>query len=389
MKKHSNRGHAFLSASGASRWMNCTPSPSLESQFENETSQFAQEGTLAHEFADLALQKATGKMNARDYNKETKKHRGNELYTDEMEGQVEKYTTYVLEEFGAAKKKTVDAVNLIEAKVDLTDFIDEGYGTCDDIIIADGTMEVIDLKYGKGVRVSAVDNSQLKLYGLGALKAYEMLYDIVTVKLTIVQPRLDSISTWEIPAADLLAWAEKEVKPKAQMAFKGEGLQKAGEWCRWCKAKARCATLAAKNVELAKHDFADPHLLTDAQLMEVYKQGPLLSIWVDAVGTYVLKQALLGKKWPGYKLVEGGARRKWLDAQKVIKALQKEGFKDLQILKSDIKGIGDIEKLLGKVKFRDVLSDLVMKPPGKPNLVPESDKRPEMKSINQAKNDFK
>lgn len=369
------RKHALLSASGASRWMNCTPSAVLEESFQDTSSSFAQEGTIAHELADLILNYDMGFINRDELLLKNDALRKSEFYSPEMESEVEKYTAIVHEQLTAARKRTKDAILLIEQKVDLNEFIKEGFGTCDAVIIADGVIDITDLKYGKGVKVDATNNPQLKLYGLGALVKYDMLYDIHTVRLNIVQPRLDHYSTFEISVKDLVRWGQKEVKPLANLAFKGEGLQKAGSWCRWCKASARCATLAAQSLKVAKHKFADPHLLTDDQLMTVYKQQPQIADWINKVAAYVLSEALRGKDWKGYKLIEGRSNRKWLDETKVAETLVKEGYKDEEIHVKKLLGIGAIEKLLSKPMFAKILNKLVIKPQGKPALVEESDKR--------------
>ena len=386
--KHEDRNHAVLSASGASRWLNCTPSARLEEQFQEEnTSAYAAEGTLAHEFGELNLRLAIHEIDEETMLKQAAELEKSPYYSDEMDLEVEKYTTYVMEQLNAARAKVPGALLLIEQKVDLTAFIQDGFGTNDSIIISDGTMEVVDLKCGKGVRVSAEDNSQLKLYGLGALLEHELTFDIHKVRLTIVQPRLDAISSWEISAEDLRAWGEQEVKPKAKMAYAGEGEQAAGHWCKWCKVKARCKALAEKNMELAEHDFADPELLTDEELIDIYAQMPQLQDWVNAVATYLLDEALKGKQWPGYKLVEGRANRKWLDESKVATTLLDNNFSADNFMVSTLAGLTAIEKLVGKKDFPVLLGGLVIKPQGKPTLVPESDKRPAM-GIKQAKKDF-
>jgi len=386
---HSERAHALLSASGASRWINCTPSPRLEEGFANESSSFAEEGTLAHEFAELILKFDLGLIASIEYLCAVDKHKLNAYFSNEMLDYVAIHIDYVLEQFTEAKRKTPDAILLIEQKVDITHLIEEGFGTCDVIIIADGTLEVIDLKYGLGNRVSAEDNSQLKLYGAGALEAYDLMYDIHTVKLTITQPRMDSISSWEISAEDLRQWGEEVVKPKAQIAYAGEGEQVTGDWCKFCKASPRCKAQADKALELAKLDFAEPMLLTDAQLIDIYGQSPQISKWLTAVTDYLYKEALAGKKWEGYKLVDGQNRRGWTDEVLALEILQEQKlklkYKDLVTVK--LKGIGDIEKLVGKKEFPSLLGDVVAFKKTSPSLVPENDKRPAL-GIDQAKADF-
>lgn len=386
--KHSERAHALLSASGASRWINCTPSPRLEEELNivDAGSDFAKEGTLAHEFGDLGLQLLSGQTPKKVIEKEMVRQRKNKLYTDEMEPQVEKYTDYVMEQLTAAQQVDDLAILSIEEKLDLTHLIEDGFGTGDAIVIADGTLEVIDLKYGKGIQVEADDNDQLKLYGLGALDNYDMMYDIHTVRLTIVQPRLDHISTWTIPVSHLHAWADKIVRPKAKMAYAGEGKTCAGDWCKWCKVKPRCRRLAEDALSLAKHEFKKPDLLEDDELLAVYKQIKGLTDWAAAVASFIKSEAIAGKKWEGYKLVEGRSVRKWADEKAVYDHLI-AGYDADKIQNTKMKGIGDITKLVGKVSFAKHLTPFVVKPPGAPTLVPESDKRQAF-SFNSAKDDF-
>jgi len=390
---HKDRKHALLSASSASRWLACPPSARLEEKYKEtcgheESSVYAEEGTLAHEFAELFLRSLSGRVNKDTYNKELEKLRSHELYNEDIEEEVSKYCNYVMESFEAAKSIVPYPVLFIEEKLDFSHLVEEGFGTGDSGIIADDTMEIIDLKYGKGVKVEACENPQLKLYALGALRAYEMFYDIKNVKLTIVQPRLNHIASWVVSVKDLYAWAEKVLKPTAAKAYEGKGLQKAGDHCKFCLVKAMCATLAAKNIALARNEFKDPHLLTEKQLVEVYKQIPMLTDWANSVSEYLLNQAVSGKKVEGYKLVEGQSRRKWANEEEVAKILRKEGYPEDSFIKTSLKGIADIEKLVGKKTFPSLFEGQVIKPQGNPILVPESDKRPEYVSLDQAKKDF-
>jgi hypothetical protein len=381
---HSARAHALLSASGASRWINCTPSARLEEKFENKNTSFSEEGTLAHEFAELNLKKQLKLITPKQYSTLVAPFLANEYYSPEMETEVQKHVDYVIQQFTAAKRVTKDALLLIEEKVDFSHLVEGGFGTCDDNIIADGVLEVIDLKYGKGVIVSAEDNSQLKLYAIGALRATELLYDIHTVRLTIVQPRLDSISSWEMSVDDLYKWGEEVVKVKAEKAYAGEGEQITGDWCRFCKAKAKCRALADESLEVAKHEFADPNLLSDSELLEVFKKSDLISSWLDSVTAHIFQSALEGKKWEGYKLVEGRSVRTWKDEEAIKERLRLD-YDPTDYINEKLAGIGQIEKLVGKTNFTTLLGDLIIKPAGKPTLAPESDKRPELA---QAKDDF-
>jgi hypothetical protein len=390
--KHENREHALLSASGADRWLNCTPSPRLEDAVpETGDSDFAKEGTLAHEFGDLNLQLLspfTQKSQKGLIVNELIKLRKHELYTDEMEEHVKKYTDFVMGGFNTANRSKGDAVLLIEEKLDLTHLIPGGFGTGDTILISDGTLWALDFKYGKGIKVDAADNPQLKIYALGALRSYEMLYDITKIKLVIVQPRLDHVSTWGISVKDLEHWAEEEVKPKAALAYAGKGEQHAGSWCKWCKVKAQCRALAEDNLRLAQYEFAKPMLLEDHEIIDIYKQIPSLTDWAKSVNAHVLAEAIGGKKWDGYKLVVGRANRKWADEEKVIESIRlKTDLLPSQYYNAKLKGIGDMEKALGKTKFLRVLGPYVIKPVGAPTIALETDKRPEI-DLNSAEDDF-
>lgn len=388
---HSERAHALLSASGSHRWLNCTPSARLEDKFTEtagrSSSVYADEGTLAHEFGNLRLLLAIEKVSSKVYEKERKDLQKNMLYYEGMEQEVEVYVNYVMEAYGAAQAITKDAVLMIEEKLDYSHLVEKGEGTGDACIIADGTLEIVDLKFGKGIKVSAVENSQLMLYAIGALRKFDMMYDIRTVKLTIVQPRLESISSWPISVPELMNWGEKVVRPKAAEAYEGKGLQKAGEWCRFCKVKGMCATLAAYNIKLAKYDFKSPHFLTDQQLIDVYKQIPMLVDWANSVEKHLLDTAVEGKHYPGYKVVEGRANRAWSDKEGIEKYLKDEGFERNKYITESLAGIPAVEKLVGAKKFAQDCKQYVVIPKGKPTFVPESDKRPAM-GIEQAKLDF-
>lgn len=385
---HSNRAHAVLSASGSSRWLNCTPSARLEEKFPNKSSDYAQEGTLAHEFSEYVLRKDLGKISKKEFEKEYSKIKNSEFYSEEMDEYVQVHVDYVLEQLRQSNKTTKgSSIILIEERVNLSEYIEEGSGTCDVMIIGDGVLEVIDLKYGKGVRVSAEENSQLKLYGLGALDLVSLMYDIHTVKLTIVQPRMDSISSFEISVPDLKKWAEDFVIPRAELAFKGEGEQVTGDWCKFCKAKSVCRKLAEENLEIMKHEFSDPKELSDSEILDIYKKSSKISDWLNSIAEHIFNEALNGKKWDGYKLVEGRSNRVFSDPEKVEQKLIELKFNPEDYIISKLAGIGQIEKLVGKNKIDSILGDLIIKPPGKPTLAPDYDKRPEF-GTNQAKIDF-
>lgn len=387
---HSQRAHALLSASGASRWMACTPSARLEEQFGGGDTQsaYAAEGTLAHEIAELYLRYDLDLIDTDNFNKGLDSLMDNDLFAPEMLDEVEKYTSYCSEQYRAAKANGTGTIALIEERVDLAAWIPEAFGTNDFIVISDGTMEIVDLKYGRGVVVSATANKQLMLYALGALAKYELSYDITNIKLTIIQPRIDNINSWEIDPDDLMDWAETEVKKKAELAFKGEGELAAGDWCKFCKVKNRCRELAAQNMRLAQHEFKVPALLSDDEISNILKQAPKLVEWANDVTAYAQEQAInRGKKWPGFKLVEGRSIRKWVDEDKVEQILIDNNFEEDEIFDMKLKGITAMEKLLGKTQFDALLKDVVIKPQGKPTLVPISDKRSAL-GIEDAIKDF-
>jgi len=377
-----NKQHALLSASGAKRWLMCPPSARLEERFEDTTSSYAEEGTRAHALAEARIRY--------DLLKTINKKEFDTIWKDmapdtEMEEMSELYEDLITEKYSAALAKTKDAMLLIEERLDFSHIVPEGFGTGDAIIIADGTMEVIDLKYGKGVHVYAEDNPQIRLYGLGALQKYGYLYDIKEVALTIVQPRLDNVSTELLAAETLEEWGEQYVRPRALLADKGEGDYCTGDHCQFCKGKAICRARAEEALSLAKHEFATRPILDDDEIPEILMLLDKAEAWIKDIKDYAYQKALAGTKWPGFKLVEGRSNRCYMDEELVADKLMANGYEDNQIYEKKLKGITAMEKLLTKKSFTELLDDLVIKPPGKPTLVPESDKREE---FNSATRDF-
>lgn len=385
--EHSSRKHALLSASGSSRWLNCTPSAKLEEKFPNKSSIYADEGTLAHEISEIELSYSLGYIDTKTYSSEMRKLKRHKLYTDEHEVEVDKYVEIVLETYNAILGKHPDALIKIEQRLDFSHIVEFGFGTGDVLIIADGKIYVIDLKYGKGVPVSAENNSQLKLYGIGALREYELLYDINSVVLMIVQPRLDNFSEWEISVSDLMDWALQVVKPKAKEAYQGSGEQKVGDWCRFCKAKAICRAYSEHNLKLAKYEFVDSELLEDDEIADILGKLDVLTDWAKAVKEYALDKALKGKVWPGYKVVEGRSNRTFLNDKAVMDILKARGFKRSDYVVTKLANLSKIEQLLGKTDFPLILKGQIIKPEGAPALVTLDDKRP-ARGIEQAKADF-
>lgn len=383
--QHSERDHAILSASGAHRWLTCTPSAQLEAQLPDTTSEYAAEGTFAHELAEIELRKALGEKVRRPAG-----YRDSEYYTPAMEEHLAEYVTAVMERIAEHRAHTPDPLILFEQRLDFSRWVPDGFGTGDVVIVSDMGVEVIDLKYGRGVPVSAEGNEQLRLYALGAYDAYSALYDLPTVTMTIIQPRLDSRSTDTMMAEELLEWAETYVRPRAQLAWAGEGEFVAGPHCRFCKIKATCRARAEANLELAKLDFTDPATLTNEELGEVLHQIDELVRWASDVKEYALERAVShGERFPGWKLVEGRSNRRYTDEQAIATTLTGAGFSGDQIYKPlELLGVSAMERLLGKKRFAELVGPYVDKPPGKPTLVPESDKRPEISSAESAAEDF-
>ena len=369
--------HAVLSASGSHRWLNCTPSARLELEFENTGSEAAREGTAAHALCEHKLKRALHMRSRRpvsDYD------------SDEMEECTDAYVDFVMEQYEAAKQVCKDPVVLIEQRLDFSCYVPDGFGTGDCLIISDDRLHIIDFKYGMGVLVEAENNPQMKLYALGALAVYDALYDIREVSMTIFQPRRESVSTWTIPVEDLKAWAENELKPRAKMAYDGEGEYLPGEWCTFCRAAVRCRARAEEKLKLAQTEFRMPPLLTDAEIEDILAVLPDLTKWANEITTYALDAALnQGKEWNGFKVVEGRSVRKYRDEAAVAEAAKEAGYKD--IYRQSLIPLTEMQRLMGKDRFEAILGGLITKAPGKPTLVPKSDRRPAM-NVSNAINEF-
>jgi hypothetical protein len=393
--------HAILSPSSASRWMACPPSARFEEQFPDKSSVYADEGTIAHSLGELLIREKLGEIKKPEYRKrlaalETdldklqEANPGNSFSSFEtMLEYCEDYAVFVIERFAGAQATTPDAKLFLEKRLDMSDYVPEGFGTSDAVIVADQMMETIDLKYGKGVSVSVIENKQQKLYALGALKDFDFIYDIREVRMTIYQPRIGNIESWVTTVAELIEWAETELKPLAELAFEGKGEYAPGPHCGFCKGKAVCKALADKNLELAKHGFADPNVLTEANVSEILQVVDMLTDWASAVKEYALNEAVNnGKKWPGYKIVEGRSNRKYTDADTVGKVLIEAGFKEENLFTKKLLSITNMEKEIGKKVFAEMVGPYVIKPQGKPTLAPLSDKRPEFTGVESAIRDF-
>ncbi|MCR4719735.1 MAG: DUF2800 domain-containing protein [Firmicutes bacterium] len=358
--------HAVLSASASHRWLNCTPSARLELEFEDRETEAAAEGTAAHALCEHKLKRAL---------KQRSKKPVSQYDCDEMDEYTDGYVAFVLEQYTEAQETCPHPTILIEQRLDFSKYVEDGFGTGDCLIIADRKLHVIDFKYGQGVLVEAENNPQMMLYALGALDMYDCLYDIDEVSMTIYQPRRENISTWTIDAKALYDWAENTLKPKAELAFKGEGDYCSGDWCTFCKAKVNCRARAEEKLKLAQYEFKLPPLLTDDEIEEILTKLDDLTKWANEITAYAQDAALNhGKQWHGFKVVEGRSNRKYADEGAVIEAAQAAGYKD--IFKTSLITITEMEKLMGKQNFADILGALIIKPPGKPTLVPITDKRP-------------
>lgn len=364
--------HALLSASGAHRWLHCTPSARLEESLPDNKSEAADEGTLAHEISELKLRKAfIEPLSTRTFNNRLKKLQENPLYQDEMLRHTDTYVDYV---YGIAHGFPTRPYIAVEKEVQYQAYAPEGFGTSDCIIIGGSIMYVIDFKYGKGVPVSAWDNPQMKLYALGAYMAYAILFPITTVKLVIIQPRLDSISEYEISLTDLLAWGES-IKPTAEKAFKGEGEYIQGEHCQFCRAAAICRKRMDENMQLEECGGLLPPLITNEEVGQILLRAQNLASWVKKLEAYALKECLNGNVILGWKAVQGTSRRQWTDQDGAFQLLKANGTEEAMLYKREPLTAPQIEELIGKAKFKELLTPFVDTPPGKPTLVQENDKR--------------
>nr|DAZ39485.1 MAG TPA: Protein of unknown function (DUF2800) [Caudoviricetes sp.] len=369
--------HAILSASSSHRWLHCLPSARLELEFEDTSGTAADEGTAAHALSEHKLKKALHIRSKRPIS---------EYGSDEMEECTDAYVDFVMEQVELARNSCNDPIILIEKRLDFSCYVPDGFGTGDCLIISDDRLHIIDFKYGMGVLVDAVDNPQMKLYALGALEIYDSLYDINEVSMTIFQPRRENVSTWTVPVEELKVWAEEELKPKAVKAYNGEGEYIPGEWCTFCKAAVRCRARAEEKLKLAQTEFKMPPLLTDNEIEEILFILPDLTKWANEITAYATDAAVNhGKEWNGFKVVEGRSVRKYKDEDAIAEKAVASGFKD--IYRKSLIPMTEMQKLMGKTKFEEILGSLIYKPPGKPTLVPNSDKRPAM-NVADAKNEF-
>ena len=372
--------HAYLSASASHRWLACPPSAKLCANIADQTSEYAQQGTDCHELCAYLVEKALGRAVTDPTESLT-------FYDAEMQNCAEEYRNYVLEQIEAAKEFCKDPQVMIEQRLDFSRWVENGFGTGDCVIVADEVLQIIDYKHGLGVLVSAGDeehggNSQMMCYALGALEAFGDIYDINQIKMTIFQPRRDNVSTYTISKDDLLNWADEVLAPTAQLAYTGKGEFKAGDHCQFCKVKATCRKRAEYNLELAKYDFEMPATLDNIEIAAILAKVDEMISWGNDIKEFALQQAQSGVHFDGWKIVEGRSNRKFTDEAAAASKVKGAGYNPYE---KKLLGITAMSTMLGKKKFEELLGELVYKPPGKPTLVPESDKRPAM---NTAQDDF-
>ena len=369
--------HAILSASSSHRWLNCSPSARLEQEFTDRETEAAAEGTAAHALCEHKLRRALKQQSRKPIS---------QYDCDEMDSYTDGYVQFVLETIAEARLVCIDPIINIEQRLDFSCYVPDGFGTGDCVIISDKTLNIIDFKYGQGVLVEADHNPQMMLYALGALRVYDSLYDIDEVAMTIYQPRRENISTWTISVYELKAWAEEELKPIAALAYEGKGDYHPGPWCTFCRAEVKCRARAEEKLQLAQYEFALPPLLTDIEIEDILTRLDDLTKWANEISAYALDAVINhGKEWRGFKLVESRSNRKYADEAAVIEKARSAGYHD--VFKKSLIPITEMERLMGKETFKEILSGLIVKPRGNPTLVPVSDKRPAINFTN-AKLDF-
>lgn len=381
--------HAILSASGAHRWLECTPSAQLEQQFPPSMSEYAEEGTAAHELAELTARYFLGEISETEFEAKRDELAKGPYYTAEMQECANDYARLVLQKFEAARETCPDAFVELEVKVDFSKYVKDGFGTADCVIVADNLLEIIDFKYGKGVRVEAAGNPQMRLYALGAYLKYNTLFDFERVCKTIFQPRLSGVqSSSELTVKELTTWADKVVKPRAKLAYKGEGEFNPSEGvCKFCRAKAQCRARAEKNLSLFD-ESPDPLLITPAEAGEILAKAVDIQGWLSDLEALVSSTLLAGQPVAGWKMVEGHSNRKFADEAKVIEAMKAAGYDEATLFERRLITLTQMEKDFGKKAVGEVLGELIVKPQGKPTLAPETDKRPEYKPEDQLLAEF-
>lgn len=367
MTNHKKRAHALLSASSSKRWLACTPSAVLEDSFPNQDSIFSVEGTRAHELSELILSSYTS-----NEVKEWEEDANDLRIIAELDG----YIQYIQEQFHSLKERFEHCLVFLESRLDYSRYVPDGFGTGDVIMLAGDELHVIDLKFGKGILVSAINNSQLRLYALGAMEKFKDFYNVKHVFTHIAQPRLNNYSVEELSVEVLEEWANSYVVPRALLAFNGEGEFVAGEHCKFCKAAATCRHLMEENMKIAFSEVKDPSLISSEEVSNILEHADQITDWIKAVKDFATGELIQGAEVPGWKVVEGRANRTYLDEIRVAEKLKSSGVEEALIYERKLLGITAMEKVVGKKKFGELLDGLIIKPQGKPTLVKEEDSRP-------------
>lgn len=383
--------HALLSASSAARWMNCPGSVHMASLFPESNSSAAREGTLAHALAEMRI---AGSEPNEAFKAEVAefyaKHKDTPGSFDEMWRELDPYVDYVNALHQRTLKADPSAIILTEQRVDFSEYVPGGFGTADVVIIGADSVTIIDLKYGKGVPVSAIGNPQIRLYAIGAVEAFDLVYDFSKVRMVIYQPRLDKVTEEVLTVEELTAWALFEAKPAALAAVSENPTYHPGDWCssHFCPGAGVCKARADYALALERHSGKDPALMTDEELSDALSRAEVLQKWVKELSKYALSEALEGHAIPGWKVVEGRSNRAFTDEAKVVEAAINAGYARALLYKSSLIGITDMERLMGRKNFASVLGGLVTKPAGAPKLAPESDARPALTSKQNIRNEF-
>lgn len=386
--------HARLSASGSAKWLNCPGSVRLESEFPDRDTAASAEGTLAHSLGELKINFALGNITRNQYIRRCRqlaRENGLDELPADMQEYTDSYRNFVIERYNKRKAIWGNAEIVVEEQLDYSAYVPGGFGTGDCIIISPGTIDIIDFKYGKGVLVPAENNSQLRLYALAALEEYNFICDVDVINYIIFQPRMDNVSEESTKAAELREWGQSEVKPRAALTLDENAECIAGEYCdsHFCKARAVCRAYNAQRLKLAEFDFEAPSKLSFEELSDILEIAPKINKWCELVSAYALEQAVHnGVKFPGFKLVEGRSNRVITDKDKVEQVLIARGYGEDEIIERSLIGLTKLERLIGKDELNSIIGKYIAKPAGKPCLVPETDKRPEIGSVSSAQADF-
>jgi hypothetical protein len=378
--------HAHYSASHSHIWLNCSGALEAEAEFPNETSSFAEEGTTAHELAEIKLKLHFKQIKKTEYNKRLKAIKETEYYGEEMESYIDDYVAFVIAKYATLE----DAEIHFEQRLDYSPWAKDGFGTGDVVMLSNGKFVIIDLKYGKGQKISADRNPQLMLYGLGLINVFEMIFEYGDIEMIINQPRLDHVSEYSMPVDDLLKWGDEVVKPAVEKMESGDTELCTGDWCDkyFCKARFICRARANEALEVAKKNFKDPSLLDDEEVAEMLGKIDRIKTWCNNLEEWVTQQMLDGKHYDGYKLVEGLSKRKITDPDGLVKALVAQGFDEAVLYERSLLSMTNLEKVVGKKVFAEASQGFIDKPKGKPKIAPADSDKPDYNAAANAAEAF-